>query len=39
MMGEDRRFRHCAYCSLIRLCSFYGRRWLCDFCAREHGMR
>jgi hypothetical protein len=32
-------FKRCAYCDLIRLCRFHGRRWLCDECAKEAGLR
>lgn len=32
---SERLFKACAYCGLTRLCSFYGRRWLCDYCQAE----
>lgn len=35
----QRLFKRCAYCGLTRLMNFYGRRWLCDECAKEVGLR
>lgn len=38
-LTAQRLFKRCAYCGLIRLMEFYGRRWLCDDCAKEAGLR
>jgi hypothetical protein len=38
-LGADRLFKTCAYCARIALMSWYGRRWLCDDCAKENGLR